>query len=46
MSDAIDEPIEQVAQDIEPESSEKETKHPKRRNSGDLGEERDYTNPK
>ncbi|CAD0029636.1 unnamed protein product, partial [Aureobasidium pullulans] len=45
MSDAIDEPIKQVAQDIEPEFSEKEKKHPKRRDSGDLGEERDYTNP-
>ncbi|THV76914.1 voltage-gated potassium channel [Aureobasidium pullulans] len=45
MSDAIDEPIKQVAQDIEPEFSEKEKKHSKRRDSGDLGEERDYTNP-
>ncbi|KAG9951888.1 voltage-gated potassium channel, partial [Aureobasidium melanogenum] len=43
MSDPIDEPIKQAADEFE--SDENRGQHQKRRDSGDLGEERDYTNP-
>lgn len=45
MNDPIDEPVKQAAEDIDNEASKRE-KGPKRRDSGDLGEERDYTSPK
>ncbi|KAH0347984.1 voltage-gated potassium channel, partial [Aureobasidium melanogenum] len=45
MSDPIDEPIKQAADELDSESPERRGQNSKRRDSGDLGEERDYTNP-
>lgn len=46
MNDPIDEPIKQAADELDSESPEDRRQQAKRRDSGDLGEERDYTNPK
>jgi potassium channel subfamily K len=46
MSDPLDEPIKQAADELDLGSPERRGQNSKRRDSGDLGEERDYTNPK
>ena len=46
MSDPIDKPIKQAADEFDSESPESRGQQSKRRNSGDLAEEHDYTNPK
>ncbi|KAH0382543.1 voltage-gated potassium channel, partial [Aureobasidium melanogenum] len=45
MSDPLDEPIKQAADELDLGSPERRGQNSKRRDSGDLGEERDYTNP-
>lgn len=46
MSDPLDEPIKQAADELDLESPERRGQNLKRRDSGDLGEKRDYTDPK
>lgn len=45
MSDPIDEPIKQAAEELDSPSPDDKAQHAGRRDSGDL-EDRDYTNPK
>lgn len=45
MSDPIDEPIKQAAEELDSPSSENKGQHAGTSDSGDL-EDRDYTNPK
>ncbi|KAI4715701.1 voltage-gated potassium channel [Aureobasidium sp. EXF-10727] len=45
MSDPIDKPIKQAADELDSGSPENQGQQSKRRDSGDLGEERDFTSP-
>lgn len=46
MSDPIDEPIKQAAEETDSQSRDNQGKNAGQEDSGDLGEERDFTDPR